>query len=96
MNRDGVELWDAGGSESYLYTEVWLITKELRQEFPTYTIYLRSGWPIGWQFRIPKRLVRHLQGRFAKFGKSEEEIAGKPAVKNQPLTGTIQSEFTSG
>ena len=91
-----MEHWDAGGDESYVYTESWNIAKELKREFRRCAVYIRGSHAFAWQFKVPKRLLKHLQLRLARFNKCETEIAGKIAIKNQQLTGTLESEFASG
>jgi len=96
MYQDAIELWDAGGNESYLYTENWDIAKDLTKEFRRCAVYMRGSRVVAWQFRIKKTLIRPLKARFARFKKSNKEIAEKPSVENQQLTEMLKSEFASG
>ena len=59
-------VWDAGGSDSYVYTENWEFARELRKEFSKCGTYHRTSSPCAWQFRVPKRLIGILNRRLKK------------------------------
>jgi hypothetical protein len=81
-SENGFEIWDAGGSYSYLYTEHWQFAKELKKEFGRGAVYCRNTHAIAWQFKIPKRVVEILKARFRQMRATEKEIAGKSVVEN--------------
>ena len=81
--QNGFEAWDAGGSDSYLYTEVWEFAKELKKEFRRCASYHNGSRSFGWQFKIPKKLVRILKTRFRKLMMSQAESAARLTDENQ-------------
>ena len=68
------ESWDAGGRESYLYTQDRSIAKELRKEFGCGMVYFRNEAPFGWQFLVPTRILPLLRKKFVALGEEDFEI----------------------
>jgi len=66
LNNLPIEVWDAGGTNNYFYTEVKIIADMLKRDFKRPAIYMKRGRIIGWQFCIPKRLEGILIPRIAE------------------------------
>ncbi len=52
-----IEVWDAGGDNSYLYTEDRALAKTLKKKLRRPTVYSRRMIPFGWQFTASSRVV---------------------------------------
>lgn len=50
------EIWDAGGDNSYFYTQRGDIARDLAVDFGPATTYSNEMGIIAWQFLIPKKL----------------------------------------
>ena len=84
-----VETWDAGGSESYFYTEDRSVARDLKSEFPLPSVYFRANYPFAWQFVVPKRVVPLLKRKFDCPLLSAESKNEKPesmGVENKEVT----------
>jgi hypothetical protein len=88
MNR--IDIWDAGGDESYLYTEDWSVARGLRSEFPPPTVYYRGTQPFAWQFVVPKRIVAILRKKILlrkdTIGRVETEQPQNTGIEIQGVT----------
>jgi hypothetical protein len=51
------EQWAVDKSSVVVYTEDYLIAKQLMAEFNAGTVYFQSGRPIAWQFLLPSRIL---------------------------------------
>ena len=85
------EHWPAGGRDSYLYTEVFIAAKEIRKDFPDYSIYFRNGYLFAWQFRIPKRVLALL---INKVGTGDKNLTAMPAERNATKPDVETKELT--
>jgi hypothetical protein len=56
-NNGRIETWTVDKFSVFLYSEDYLLAKQLRMEFKVGTVYFQNGRPIAWQFLIPLRIL---------------------------------------
>jgi len=66
-----LEVWDAGGSKLYFYTEDNQIADILKRGFHRFALYIHQKRIIAWQFLIPKKLESILIPRITKLTEIE-------------------------
>lgn len=74
-----VEVWDAGGSGAYVFTDQCAIARVLRRTMNHCGTYGFRGRIVGWQFLVPKRLLSFyeilLQHNFgARFNYTQKDV----------------------
>jgi len=80
------ELWSAGGSQSYVYTEDWRIAKMLIGVRGRCAIYFRGHHPVAWQFRLPKHRAEWIVRKFTC--SLSQGSVDYSAIENERLTDT--------
>ena len=66
-----LEVWSAGGDDSYVYTTNWRLMRALQRRFGEGAEYIRDGYTMAWQFRIPKRFIAFLKRAFRRMKRLE-------------------------
>lgn len=69
-----LEVWSAGGDDSYVYTTNFRLMRALRTRFGEGAEYMRDGYIMAWQFRIPKRFIAFMKRAFWRM-KRQERLA---------------------
>lgn len=82
------ETWDVYRGWVFVYTEDYAVTREMRKEFGSPTVYFCNGRACAWQFLVPRRVLTLLQRKIEltspKWEKeSEQQSAVDSKIKTQ-------------